>query len=160
MTAAACSLNADELVAQLERYRAIGRLAAAVEHEPGRLVVRFVDDPPSARIERTLEVERGCCPFFEIEYEPAIQRLAISADHPDRHPGLDAIAHALTESRATALPADGAQEELRTVPGGASCCSPTALETCCEPQDKPDCCGLPSSGGTPAAAPSRCGCST
>jgi len=75
MTAAACSLNADELVAQLERYRAIGRLAAAVEHEPGRLVVRFVDDPPSALIERTLEVERGCCPFFEIEYEPAIQRL-------------------------------------------------------------------------------------
>jgi hypothetical protein len=158
MTAATCSLNADELAAQLERYRAIGRLAAAVEHEPGRVVVRFADDPPSALIERTLEVERGCCPFFEIEFEPATQRLAISVDHPDRHPGVDAIAHALTESRASDLPPDRAQEVLRTVPGVASCCGLTALETCCEPQDKQDCCGQPSSGGTTAVAPARCGC--
>jgi hypothetical protein len=160
MTAAACSLSADELAAQLERYRAIGRLAAAVEHHPGRVVVRFADDPPTGLIERTLEVERGCCPFFEIDYEPATQRLAISADHPDRHLGVDAIAHALTESRATGLLADSAQRELRTVPGIASCCSPAALETCCEPQDKQDCCGQPSSVGTTAAPPARCGCGT
>jgi hypothetical protein len=158
MTAVGCSLNADELTAQLERYRAIGRLAAAVEREPGRVVVRFAGDPPSALIERTLEVERGCCPFFEIDYDPVIRRLAISADDPDRYPGVDAIAHALTESRATDLLRDRAQEELRTAPGVASCCSPTPLETCCEPQDKTDCCGQPSRGGTPAAAPSRCGC--
>jgi len=154
---AACSLDADELAVQLERYRAIGRLAAAVEHEPGRVVVRFAGDPPSALIDRVLELERGCCPFFEIDYEPATRRLAITVDHQDRHPGVDGIAHALTESRATGLPPDGAQGEMRTVPGVASCCSPAALETCCEPQDKQECCGDPSSGGTPVAAPSRCG---
>jgi hypothetical protein len=158
MNPTACSLNTDELAAQLERYRAIGRLAAAVEHEPGRVVVRFGEDPPSALIERALEVERGCCPFFEIDYEPTTQRLAISADHPDRHPGVDAIAHALTNSRATGLLPDGAQGETRTVPGVANCCSPGALETCCEPQDKEGCCGQPSGGGTTAVAPSRCGC--
>jgi len=154
----ACSLNADELAAQLERYRAIGRLAAAVEHDPGRVVVRFAEDPPSALIERALEVERGCCPFFEIDYEPASHRLAIGADHPDRHPGVDAIAHALTGSRPTGLLADGAPEEKGTVASVASCCSPGALETCCETQDKLDCCGQPSSGETPVAAPARCGC--
>jgi hypothetical protein len=156
----ACSLGADDLAAQLERYRAIGRLAAEVEHEPGRVVVRLADDPPSALIRRTLEVERGCCPFFEIDYDPVTRRLAISADHPDHRPGLDAITRALTESRGPRLPPDGVQGEMRTVSGVASCCSPTALETCCEPQDKQDCCGQASSAGTAAATPSRCGCRT
>jgi hypothetical protein len=103
MNATACSLDADELAAQLERYRAIGRLAAAVEHKPGRVVVRLADDPPSALIERALDVERGCCPFFEIAYDPVTRRLALSADHPDGRPGFDAIAHALTESRAPGI---------------------------------------------------------
>ena len=151
MTLIACSLDPDELHKQLERYRAMGRLAATVEHESDRLVVRFVGGPPTALIERTVEVERGCCPFFEIDYEPASQRLAISVDQPDRRPSLDAIAHALTESRATSLAPEAE-------PGVMSCCSPTALETCCEPQDKPECCGQPVSGGSTVAAPSRCGC--
>ena len=158
MNPTACSLEPEELNAQLERYRAIGRRAAAVEHEPRRVVVRFADDPPSALIERTLEVERGCCPFFEIDYDPVTQRLTISAETPDRRPGVDAIAHALTDSRATGLLPEGAQGEMRAAPGVASCCSPAALETCCEPQDKPGCCGQPASGGTSVAAPSRCGC--
>jgi hypothetical protein len=157
MNPTACSLDADELVEQLERYRAIGRLAPAVEHEAG-VVVRFADEPPSALIERMLEVERSCCPFFEIDYDPVTRRLAIGVDDPDRRPSLDAIAHALTEPRATGSLPDGAQGELRTVAGVTSCCSPTALETCCEPQDKPECCGQPSGGGTTVAAPSRCGC--
>jgi hypothetical protein len=158
MNPTACSLDANELAAQLERYRAIGRLAAAVENEPGRLVVRFADDPPSALIERALEVERGCCPFFEINYDPVAHRLAIGADHLDHRRGVDAIASALTESRATGPPPNGAQENVPAVPGVASCCSPAALETCCEPQDKQDCCGQPSSRVTTVAAPSRCGC--
>jgi hypothetical protein len=160
MNAVACSLTADELAAQLERYRAIGRLAAVVEHEPGRVVVRFADDPPSDLIERALEVERGCCPFLEINYDPVTQRLAISAGDSDRRPGVDAIAHALTESRATGLPPSGAQEETRTVSGAESCCSPAALQTCCEPQDKQTCCGQPSIAATTIAAPAGCGCRT
>jgi len=95
-----CALDAGALVAQIERYRAIGRLAADVQHEPGRVVARFAGDPPSALIEQALEVERGCCPFFETDYDPVSRRLAISADDPDRRPGIDAIAQALSESRA------------------------------------------------------------
>lgn len=141
MTPGACSLNAVELVAQLERYRAIGRLAAWVEHEPGRVVVRFADEPPRPLIEQTLEVERGCCPFLDIDYDPSVQRLAISVKQADRLPSLDAIAHALTESRPTGLSADGGPHERQTVSGDVSCCVPATLETCCEPQDKQNCCG-------------------
>jgi len=157
MNPTACSLDAEQLDAQLERYRAVGRLADSVKQQPGRIVVRFPDAPPSALIERTLEVERGCCPFLELGYDPATHSLVISADHPDRHPDLDAIAHALTESRATGVLPEGAQVETRTV-AGTSCCSPAALETCCETQDKPDCCGEPASGGNMVAAPPSCGC--
>jgi hypothetical protein len=155
MTLTACSLEPDELHEQLERYRAIGRRAAAVEHEPGFVVVRFDDDPPSVLIERTLEVERGCCSFFEIDYKPGTQRLVISVDQPDRRPSLDSIAHALMESRATGPVADSGTAEVRTVPDVTSCCSPNALEMCCEPRDKPECCGPPPSGGRTDAAPSR-----
>ena len=158
MNPTACSLDTDELTAQLERYRTIGRLAVAVEHEPGRVVVRFADDPPGALIEDALEVERGCCPFFEIDYDPATGRLTISAEHPDRHPGLDAIAQALIESRATGLLLNDTDREMRAVPGVASCCSPAALETCCELRDKQDCCGQASSGERTVVAPSGCGC--
>jgi hypothetical protein len=151
MNPASCSLAPEELHAQFERYRAIGRVAAGVKHEPGRVVVRFADDPPSALIERTLEVERGCCPFFETDYDAASQRLTISVDQPGRRPSLDSIAHALMESRATALLPE-------TGPDVTSCCNPTALETCCQPQAKPECCGQPTSGGHTFPAPSRCGC--
>lgn len=150
---AACSLAAGELAAQLDRYRALGRYAAAVDYEPGRVVVRFADDPPTALIERTLEVERGCCPFFEIDYEPAAQRLVVRVDQPDRRPSLDSIAHALMESPAPVLLTE-------TEPGAISCCSPTALQTCCDPKDKEECCGQPLSGGRTAAAPASCGCNT
>ena len=158
MTVSACCLGPEELHEQLERYRAIGRVAAAVAHEPGRVVVRFADDPPSDLIQRTLEVERGCCPFFDIDYAPATQRLVISVDQPDRRPSLGAIAHVLMESRATGLVPDSATAEVPTVPDVTSCCSPNALETCCEPRDKPECCGPPPRGGRTDAAVSRCGC--
>ena len=160
MNPTACSLDADELVAQLERYCAIGRLAARVEHEPGRVVVRFVGGPPTALIERTLEVERGCCPFFEIDYDPASQRLAISVDHPDGGPGLDAIAHALTEYRATGLAPDSGTGEVRAVPVVMGCCGPAAPETRCEPQDNENCCGRPVRGGTAFTSPSPGACDT
>jgi SAM-dependent methyltransferase len=151
MTAAACILDAGERAAQLERYSALARHAAEVKHEPGCVVVRFFDDPPTTLLERTLEVERGCCPFFDIEYEPVGRRLVIALEDPDRDRELDAIAHALTRSRATGSVAVG---EGRSVPGQlvTSCCSSTVLETCCDPQAKEDCCGHAT------VEPSRCGC--
>jgi ubiquinone/menaquinone biosynthesis C-methylase UbiE len=95
----ACTLDAAQRAAQLERYGTLGLHAAEVEHGPGRVVVRFFDDPPAGVLERTLEVERGCCPFFDIQYEPAGRRLVIAVEDPDHDRDLDALAHALTRSR-------------------------------------------------------------
>ena len=98
-SAAACTLDAAQRAEQLERYRALGRHAGEVEHEAGRLVVRFLHDPPTSLLERTLEVERSCCPFFDIEYEPLGRRLLIGGEDPARDRDLDAIARALTQAR-------------------------------------------------------------
>jgi hypothetical protein len=152
MNGIACTLHAGERAAQLERYRALERHTAEVEHEPGRVVVRFSDDPPNGLLERTLEVERSCCPFFDIKYEPVGRRLVIAVEDPDRAPDLDALAHVLTQSRTTgSLPVG--EEPAAPAEPDARCCSPTVLETCCESQAKEDCCG-------PAAAEpsSACGC--
>ena len=151
MIASSCSLDAAERAAQLERYRALGRHAAEVEHEPGRVVVRFLDDPPTDLLDRALEVERGCCPFFDIQYEPVSRRLVIAVEDPDRDPDLDAIAHALAQARVTgSLPA-GADP---TAPADVvtACCSSDVLESC-EPHAKEACCGHAT-----AETPSRCGC--
>jgi hypothetical protein len=152
MIAASCRLNDDELAAQLERYRALGRHATGVAHEPGRVMVRFSDDPPTELLERTLEVERGCCPFFEIGYEPSDRSLAIHLEDPQHRVELDAIAHALAGRRTTgSLPVE--QETAASEPEATSCCSSAVLETCCEPQAKEDCCGH-----TTVEAPACCGC--
>jgi len=140
MNAAACTLDAGERAVQLERYRALARRAAEVEHEPGRVVVRFFDDPPAGLLERTLEVERGCCPFFDIEYEPVSRRLVIAVEDPNRDPDLDAIARAVAQARTTgSLPVgEGPTSRDHAV---TSCCSSDVLESCCEPQATEDCCG-------------------
>lgn len=99
-----------------------------MEHEPGRVVVRFADHPPSALIARALRVESGCCPFFEIDYDPVSRRFAISADHPDHRAEVDAIAHALMETRATVpLPAgtQGAPDVRSVVERGSAVATPS-----------------------------------
>jgi arsenite methyltransferase len=148
----ACTLDAGERAAQLERYLALAQHAAELEREPGRVVVRFSQNPPTDLLERTVEVERGCCPFFDIQYEPVGRHLVIAVQESDRDRDLDAIAHALTQSRTTGSLAMG---EEPAAPGQAvtSCCSPTVLETCCEPQAKEGCCGRDT-----VEPPSRCDC--
>ena len=91
-----CALDGGELAAQMDRYRALAQHVGHIEHEPNRVVVRFAEDPPGGLLERTLEVERGCCPFFEIEHEPADRRLTIGVDDANRGAALDEIAAALS----------------------------------------------------------------
>ena len=81
---------------QLERYRQISGHVEAVEREPGRLVVRFAPDLPRDRLEMALEVERGCCPFLGIDFDPTARRLTVTLDQAVSDPMLDALANALS----------------------------------------------------------------
>ena len=42
-----------------------------------------------------MEVERGCCPFFELEPDPERRELVVTVADPAQEPALDAIAYAL-----------------------------------------------------------------
>jgi hypothetical protein len=80
--------------AQLARWRRLGRSAAAVQRNPGRVTVTFGPDLDRALLEDTLAVERECCPFFR--FEVGERRLGISVAEPADEPGLDALAYALS----------------------------------------------------------------
>ena len=67
----------------------------AVERDPGRVVVRFAPDLPHDRLEAALAVERGCCPFIGVDYDPAARLLILTVDQAAHDPALDALAHAL-----------------------------------------------------------------
>ncbi len=93
---AECRLDFRGLRAQRERYRAIGRHLAGTERYPCRLEARFTPALDSALLREAIDVERGCCPFFEFRHEPAERRLSITVDDPARDPALDALEYALT----------------------------------------------------------------
>jgi hypothetical protein len=46
-------------------------------------------------VEELLAVERECCPFLELGWEPRAQRLTVCVAHTEHEPALDAIAFAL-----------------------------------------------------------------
>jgi hypothetical protein len=58
-------------------------------------VIRVGSDVPESLILRLIEVERGCCPFFEMVWDEASRRLAIEVPDSDHEPALEAIVSAL-----------------------------------------------------------------
>ena len=96
--APACRLDESGLRDQLERYGQISGHVDAVEREPRRVVVRFAADLPRDRLEEALAVERGCCPFIGVDYDPAARLLTLTIDQAAHDPALDALADALSRS--------------------------------------------------------------
>jgi hypothetical protein len=90
-----CSLDAEGGAAQAERYRRAGRDAELLESEPLRIAVRLAEEVDTALVDELVAIERDCCPFFEIAWEPAERRLAFSVSRAEDGPALDAIAYAL-----------------------------------------------------------------
>jgi hypothetical protein len=46
-------------------------------------------------VKELVAVERRCCPFFDLSWEPEERLLSISVSRADDEPALDAIAYAL-----------------------------------------------------------------
>lgn len=98
MMIADCGLDEGALAAQVERYRRLGAQAAAVHRSPLELTVQFATEPEPELLRTTLEVERGCCAFFALDYAEADRRLTVSVPDPTRAGALDAIQAALTRA--------------------------------------------------------------
>jgi hypothetical protein len=96
---ASCELDADGLSAQRERYREAGEGAIVLERSSRRLVVEISAQGASA-VPELVEVERRCCPFFAIDWNPEPRRFSIGVSEPEHEPALAAIAFALGLSAA------------------------------------------------------------
>lgn len=91
---ASCDLDAEGLTAQRERYRKTGEGAVVLERSPRRLVVEL-SAAGAAAVQELVEVERQCCPFFEIDWQPAQGRFSIGVSDAEHEPALAAVEFAL-----------------------------------------------------------------
>jgi hypothetical protein len=93
--APSCALDESGLRLQLERYRQVGRNARLIERTPRRLVADLGDQVDAELVAQTIAVERECCPFFSLTWEPDRRRLTVAVSQAAEEPALDAIAFAL-----------------------------------------------------------------
>jgi hypothetical protein len=91
----ACELDAEGVRAQGDRYRELSRRSVAVDRSPMALSVRFSDEVDQALLSETVAIERGCCSFLSIDYNPDALMLSIGVDEDRLAPALDGIESAL-----------------------------------------------------------------
>jgi hypothetical protein len=100
--APSCSLDEDGLRRQLQRYREAGRGARALAIDSRSLLVELREGAPSELVEELIAVERECCPFFTLDWQPERRRLAVAVSTSEHEPALEAIAFALGLERGAA----------------------------------------------------------
>lgn len=94
--APSCALDEAGLRSQLERYRQASRNARLIERTPRRLVADLDQDVDVELVAEAVAVERECCPFFALTWEPDRRRLTVSVSDAVHEPAIDAIAFALS----------------------------------------------------------------
>jgi hypothetical protein len=91
----ACSLDETAMAAQRARYAVVARHVQSVASGERSLRARIDETLDGAVLRELIEVERGCCPFFEIGYDAAERLLSVSVSSEEHAPALQAIAHSL-----------------------------------------------------------------
>jgi hypothetical protein len=109
MASQSCALDEAGLDAQLARYRAVGRGAVVLSRADRRAVIRVSGRVPDAVVDDLVAVERGCCPFFELDWRAEERKLTVAVPSARHVPALDAILRALGTDPPPA--ADGPLEE-------------------------------------------------
>jgi hypothetical protein len=94
--APSCALDESGLRSQLERYRQAGWNAHLIERTPRCLVADLDKDVDAELVAKTVAIERECCLFFALTWEPDRRRLTISVFQAAHEPAIDAIAFALS----------------------------------------------------------------
>jgi hypothetical protein len=90
-----CSLDDDGVAVQGARYREIGRSVVSAERSARSLVVTLSPRVDRSLVEETLRVERGCCEFFDLDFDPDRRLLTIAVPTEEMAPALEAISGAL-----------------------------------------------------------------
>lgn len=90
-----CALDENGLRLQRERYRRAGQSARLLHRTRRQLVVELDPRVDTTVVDEVIAVERKCCPFFTLGWEPELRRLNISVSQAEHEPALDAIAFAL-----------------------------------------------------------------
>lgn len=98
---------------QLERYRRLGRGGRLVEHSPRRLTIDLREGTDLDLVAETVAIERECCSFFSVSWDPAGLRLSFSVASAEHEPALDAILFALGLATPTAPVSDANVEIVR-----------------------------------------------
>lgn len=93
--APSCDLDETGLRLQLERYRVAGRGARLLRRTQGCLVVKLAADVDGELVDETIAIERQCCPFLTLDWEPDSRQITVSVSEPAHESALDAIAFAL-----------------------------------------------------------------
>jgi len=93
--APSCSLSPADLARQQRRYAEIGRAAIASRRSPSTIEIDLSADVDDGLVRETLEIERSCCPFFELDFDADRRVLSIGVADDFHRPALDAIDHAL-----------------------------------------------------------------
>ncbi len=95
MAPSGCSLDGDGLVDQLDRYRRLGGKVKRIKQHDLELLVWFDADVDLHLVRETIAIERQCCSFFILDYDPSDRRLSITVADPHRLDALGALRAAL-----------------------------------------------------------------
>jgi hypothetical protein len=88
---AECRLDIDGLRGQRNRYRALGAHATSARRQRQQLEVHFDAGVDVDLLVEAIDVERRCCPFFEMQLQLERRELVITVAHPEQDPALDAV---------------------------------------------------------------------
>ena len=102
MVRAACTLEDSDLTEQLARYRQLSTTALSILERELDLVITFSPDVDTDLLRETIAIERGCCSFFTLDYDPSERCLSITIDDPTRRDALRALLSALRDTTPTA----------------------------------------------------------
>jgi hypothetical protein len=90
-----CGLGERELQDQLAGYGDVGRGARQIERGARAIALEIAPQVDAGQVERLLAVERECCPFLTITWNPDSRLLSFAVADPGHEATLAAIASAL-----------------------------------------------------------------
>ena len=91
----ACRLDATGRHEQANRYRRLSASVTAMQRRDDALDVIFADAVDVSLLREAVDVERACCPFFDLRLDDHSRTLHVAVAGPNDRPSLDALAAAI-----------------------------------------------------------------